>query len=198
MSHSSTHLQKIVKISVLASLAFIIMLWEIPLPFAPPFYKLDFSEVIVLIGGFSLGPLAAVAIEALKIILYLLFRSSITMGVGELANFFVGVMFVVPACYFYQKNKSKKHALVGLMIGSTLMSITACLINYFVLIPAYAFFMEIPINALVDMGTSVNSSINSLLSLVVLATLPFNIVKAILVSLIVFISYKKISIIIKK
>ena len=40
----------IAKVAVLGAVAFVIMLAEIPLPFFPPFYKLDFSEVVVLMG----------------------------------------------------------------------------------------------------------------------------------------------------
>ena len=58
------------------------MLFEFPIPIAPPFYELDFSEVVVLIGGFALGPGAAVCIEGLKILLNLLLNGTITMGIG--------------------------------------------------------------------------------------------------------------------
>ena len=64
-SRMSVH--TIAKISILGALAFLVMMFEIPLPFAPAFYKLGFDEVIVLIGGFALGPWAAICIEALKI-----------------------------------------------------------------------------------------------------------------------------------
>ena len=61
---SRMSVQTIAKISILGALAFLVMMFEIPLPFAPDFYKLGFDEVIVLIGGFALGPWAAVCIES--------------------------------------------------------------------------------------------------------------------------------------
>ena len=85
---SRMSVQTIAKISILGALAFLVMMFEIPLPFAPDFYKLGFDEVIVLIGGFALGPWAAVCIEALKIALNLLIGGTITMGVGELPLYF--------------------------------------------------------------------------------------------------------------
>ena len=99
--------QTIAKISILGALAFLVMMFEIPLPFAPDFYKLGFDEVIVLIGGFALGPWAAVCIEALKIALNLLIGGTITMGVGELTNFLIGLSFVLPATIIYQRDNGR-------------------------------------------------------------------------------------------
>ena len=101
-------MQTIAKISMLGALACVLMMFEIPLPIAPPFYKIDFSEVVVLIGGFAMGPWAAVAIEGLKVVLNLLLNGTITMGVGEFANFLIGCALVVPATVFYQHEKTKK------------------------------------------------------------------------------------------
>ena len=83
---------------MLGALAFVLMFFEFPLPFlAPSFYELDFSEVPVLIGTFSMGPLAGVAIEALKILLKLLFKGTSTFYVGDFANFIIGCASC-PAC----------------------------------------------------------------------------------------------------
>lgn len=86
VSSKTSRVQWIAKVSVLGALAFILMLFEIPLPFAPSFYKLGFDEVIVLLGGFALGPLAGAAVETLKIILNLVFQGTDTAFVGELSN----------------------------------------------------------------------------------------------------------------
>ena len=92
MSNGSTkkrmNIHTIAKISILSALATILMLFEFPLPIAPPFYEMDFSEVVVLIGGFAMGPWAAVCIEGLKVLLNLILNGTITAGVGELGNFF--------------------------------------------------------------------------------------------------------------
>lgn len=96
------------KTALLAALAAFLMTLEIPLPFAPSFYQIDLSEVPVLLGGFALGPLAALCIELLKNLLYLLFKGTITAGVGELANFLIGLSLVLPASLFYRKKKAGK------------------------------------------------------------------------------------------
>ena len=85
-----------VKVSMLSAVSVVLMLFEFPIPFiAPPFYELDFSEVPVLLGAFALGPLAGVVIELLKILLNLLINGTITAGVGEFANFVIGISFVL-------------------------------------------------------------------------------------------------------
>lgn len=191
-------IQTIAKVSILGALAFLVMMFEIALPFAPSFYKLGFDEVIVLIGGFALGPWAAVCIEALKIALNLIIGGTITMGIGELTNFLIGLAFVVPATLIYQKNKSRKNAIKGLMIGTISLTVIGALLNYFVMLPAFAFFMNIPMDKIIEMGHIVNPNINGLLGLVLFATTPFNLLKGIMSSVVVLLCYKKISPIIKK
>ena len=193
---SRMSVQTIAKISILGALAFLVMMFEIPLPFAPEFYKLGFDEVIVLIGGFALGPWAAVCIEALKIALNLIIGGTITMGVGELTNFLIGLSFVLPATIIYQREKTRKHALIGLIAGTICMTILGGLLNYFVMLPAYSYFMNLPLDRI--FGHAVNPNINGLLALVLMATTPFNLLKGILCSVIVFLSYKKVSPVIKK
>ena len=101
-------IKRVALMAIMGALAFVLMSIEFPLPFiAPPFYKFDLSEVAVLIGGFSLGPFAAICIEALKIVLHLLFKGTVTAFVGELANFLIGLSFVLPAAFIYKKQKTK-------------------------------------------------------------------------------------------
>lgn len=195
-SRMSVH--TIAKISILGALAFLVMMFEIPLPFAPAFYKLGFDEVIVLIGGFALGPWAAICIEALKIALNLIIGGTITMGVGELTNFLIGLAFVLPATLIYQREKTRKHALHGLIAGTICMTVLGGLLNYFVMLPAYAYFMNMPLDQIIAFGHAVNPNINGLLALVLMASTPFNLLKGILCSIVVFLSYKKVSPVIKK
>ena len=155
-SRNRMSVNTIAKVSILGALAFLVMLFEIPLPFAPSFYKLGFDEVVVLIGGFALGPWAAVCIEALKIALNLLFNGTITAGTGELSNFLIGLSLVLPATMIYQQNKSRKNALIGLIVGTITMTILGTMINYFIILPAYSYFMKIPMEGLISMGTVIN------------------------------------------
>ena len=87
----------IAQIGVLGAIAMVLMLFDIPLPFAPTFYKIDFSEVPVLIGAFTMGPVAGALIELVKILLNLLIRGTSTAGVGDLGNFLIGCAMCIPA-----------------------------------------------------------------------------------------------------
>lgn len=183
----------IVQIGMLAAVAVILMLFELPLPFAPSFYKLDFSEVPVLVGCFAMGPFAGALIELVKILLNFVMTGTSTAGVGELANFIIGCSFCVPAGLIYRSNRTRKNALIGMVAGTVLMAVIGGFINAFVLLPTYAAAFGMPIDALVGMGTAVNSHITNLTTFVLFAVVPFNIVKGVLVSVVVFLIYKKIS-----
>lgn len=187
----------LVQIGMLAAVAIVLMLFEIPLPFAPSFYEIDFSEVPVLIGCFAMGPAAGAAIELVKILLNLVINGTQTAGVGELANFIIGCSFVVPAGIIYKRNHTRKGALIGMAAGTLLMVVLGCFINAFVLLPAYGSAFGMPIDALVGMGTAVNPNITSLSTFVLFAVAPFNLLKGFLDSVIVMLIYKKISPILK-
>ena len=181
------------QIGMLSAIAVVLMLFEIPLPFAPSFYEIDFSEVPVLIGSFAMGPLAGAAIELVKILLNFAINVTTTAGVGELANFLIGCEMVVPAALIYKKKHTRTGAIVGMVTGTLFMAFVGCFLNAFVLLPTYAKAFGMPIDALVGMGTAVNSHITSLTTFVIFAVAPFNLLKGFLVSLIVFLIYKKIS-----
>ena len=182
----------LVQIGMLSALAIILMQFEIPLPFAPAFYKIDFSEVPVLIGCFSMGPFAGVLIELIKVILNVAIKGTMTMGIGDAANFLIGCAFCVPAALIYQKKRTKSGAVTGMVLGTVIMTILGCVLNAYILLPVYAKAFEMPLDALVSMGTEVNSAITGLMTFVFFAVAPFNLLKGILVSLIVFFVYKKI------
>ena len=174
------------QIGMLSAIATVLMLFEIPLPFAPSFYEIDFSEVPILIGSFAMGPLAGAAIELIKILLNF-----------AIANFLIGCSLVVPAALIYHKKHTRTGAVAGMAAGTVFMTVVGCFLNAFVLLPAYAKAFGMPIDGLVGMGTAVNKHITDLKTFVILAVGPFNLLKGILVSLIVFLVYKKISPILK-
>ncbi|MGN1376802.1 MAG: ECF transporter S component [Dorea sp.] len=185
------------QIGMLSAIAVVLMLFEIPLPFAPSFYEIDFSEVPVLVGSFAMGPLAGAAIEFVKILLNFAINGTTTAGVGEFANFLIGCAMVLPAAWIYKMNHTRKGAIIGMLTGTLFMAFAGCFLNAFVLLPTYAKAFGMPIDALVGMGTAVNSHITSLTTFVIFAVAPFNLLKGFLVSLIVFLIYKKISPILK-
>ena len=186
------------QIAMLGAVATVLMLFEFPLPFiAPPFYELDFSEVPILVGAFAMGPLAGVAIEAIKILLNFVINGTITAGVGEFANFILGCAFLLPASLIYRQKKTKKREIIGMALGTVIMTVAGCVMNAFVLLPAYGAAFGMPVDAFVQMGTAINKSINSLFTFAVLAVGPFNLIKGILDSVIVMLIYKRIRVILK-
>lgn len=187
-------LDKTIKIALLGALSAVLMLLEFPLPFiAPSFYQLDFSEVVVLLGGFALGPWAAVGIEAVKIGANLLIGGTDTAFVGELANFLMGCSLTVPATLLYHKMHTRKGAVIGMAVGTVCITLVSCALNAYVMIPLYATLFHMPLDAIVAMGSDINSGIHSLNGLVILAVGPFNLFKGFLIGLITALIYKKIS-----
>lgn len=190
---AGTKIRTIVQVGMLAAIAVVLMLFEIPLPFAPSFYEIDFSEVPVMIGTFAMGPLAGAAIELVKILLNFFINGTTTAGVGEVANFLIGCALVVPAGIIYRRKRTRKGAIIGMAAGTVFMTLLGCVLNAYVLLPTYAAAFQLPIDSLVAMGTAVNGRITDLFTFVAFAVAPFNILKGVLVSLIVFLIYKKIS-----
>lgn len=179
-------------IGIFSAMAALLMYFEIPLPFAPSFYQVDLSEVPVLICSFSMGPVAGVVCELVKVILKLLLKGTTTAFVGDFANFVVGCSFVLPATIVYHRFKTKKGALAGMLTGTVTMSIFGSFFNAVYLLPAFSALYGLPLEQLVAMGTAVNGMINSVSTLVLFAVVPFNIVKGLVVSLLTTLLYKRV------
>ena len=185
-------------VAMLAAVATVLMLFEIPLPFlAPAFYELDFSEVPVLVGAFALGPMAGASIELVKILINLLINGTATAFVGEIGNYLLGCSFIIPAALIYKKRKTKKNALIAMVIGTIVMTVFGCFLNAYILLPTYATAFGMPIDAIVGMGSAINANINDVMTFVIIAVAPFNIIKGIIVSVITLLIYKHISPILK-
>lgn len=188
-----------VKLSVLSVIAFILMFFEFPLAFiAPPFMKMDISDLPALIGAFAIGPMAGVIIELLKNLLNLLIEGSTTGGVGELANFVVGAAYVYAAGAIYYRKKTFKAAIIGLTVGTIVMTVVISFANYFVMFPFYAKLFGMKIDDLVAMGTAINKNITDMKAMVIYAIVPFNILKGIFLSAITILIYKRVSPILHK
>ena len=198
MSNTTNKTRKLVEIGMLGAIATVLMLFEFPIPFiAPPFYELDFSEVPVLVGAFALGPVAGATIELVKILINLLINGTATAFVGEIGNYILGCSFIIPAALIYKKKKSKKIALAAMIVGTISMTVFGCLLNAYVLLPTYAAAFGMPIDAIVEMGSIINGNITNVMTFVIMAVAPFNILKGIMVSLITMLIYKHISPILK-
>ena len=190
---SSKNLRTIVGAAMLSAAAFVLQLLELPMPLSPAFAKMDFSDLPALIGAFAYGPLWGVVIEAVKNALHLM--QSATGGVGELANFLIGSALVVPAGIIYMKNKCRRNALIGCIVGSFCMGIAAALANYYILLPLFQTFM--PMDEMIAAFAAFIPVIDSKRDIVLLSALPMNILKGLMISLVTTLIYKRLSPILK-
>jgi len=180
-------------VAMCAAVATVLHIFDFPLPFlAPTFYKLDFSELPVLLCSFYLGPVAGVVCEAVKILLKLLVKGTSTAFVGDFANFAVGCALVLPASICYHIRKTKKTAIGGLVLGTLVMTIFGSLFNAIYLLPKFAQLYGMSLESIVAMGSDINGGITSVSTLVLYAVVPLNLIKGSLVSLLTMLLYKRI------
>ena len=181
-------------IGICAAIAAVLHMLDFPLPFlAPGFYKLDFSELPVLLCGFYLGPCATVVCEGIKILLKLLLKGTTTAFVGDLANFVVGCSFVLPAAIWYHLHKSRHSAIIGLILGTVCMSVFGTAFNAVYLLPKFAQLYGMPLEAILAMGTQIHPGVHSVTTFVVLCVAPLNIVKGAVVSFLTLLLYKRVA-----
>jgi len=179
--------RELTTMAILSAIAAILFMIEIPVFPAVPFYKLDFSNLPVLLGAFALGPVQGVLILLLKSLLGLLHTTS--GGVGELADFIVGCAMVIPAGLIYRKNKSRKGAVIGMLVGTVCAIIAAILANYYIMFPAFGITEE----ALVGFGQKVFPFVSDTWSFVFTVTASFNLIKWVLISILTGLIYKPLS-----
>ena len=190
---STSTVRKLTTTAVMAAIATILMYIEFPIPIMPAFVKLDFSELPALLTSFALGPWYGALVCLLKNLIHLPVTSS--SGVGELANFLIGIFFVIPAGFIYQKMKSRKGALIGSLSGAVIMALISFPINYFIVYPFYTNFM--PMEGIIGAYQAILPSIRGLADALLIFNVPFTFVKGILDVILTFLIYKRLSPIIK-
>jgi len=190
-------IRKISIIGVFSAISFVLMLFEFPLPFAPAFYKFDFSDIPALIGGFAAGPLVGVMIEFIKVLLNIVIQGTTTGFVGEIANFVVGAAFVVPATVIYRFKKTRNTALISCLVGTLCIAFVGATLNAFFLLPAYAVLFGSGVDSFIAAGTAINPAVTNLFTFCALCVAPFNLVKGVADSAITFLVYKQLSPILK-
>ncbi|MBS6610730.1 MULTISPECIES: ECF transporter S component [Peptoniphilus] len=196
-SSSMIRTKDMTKIGMLSVIGFVLMYFQLPLTFvAPPFMKLDISDLPVLIGAFTMGPVFGIIIAALKNILALVFKGTMTAGIGELSNFIISATFAFVSSFLYKRHKTYKGAIFSLTIGVLAMTTLAMISNYFVVFPLYAKVM--PMDAIIAMGSAITSKITGLFSMMIYSVLPFNLIKGFTTSAVMMLVYKKVSPIFKK
>lgn len=174
---------------VLSAVAIVLQYIELPIPIMPSFVKLDFSDLPALIGSFAMGPACGVLIELIKNLIHLAVSQS--GFVGELCNFMLGAVFVLVAGWIYKKDKTRKGAIVGSLVGAIAMAAFSFPSNYFITYPFYENFM--PEDVIVSMYQAILPGIKNLPQALLVFNVPFTFVKGMIDVVITFLVYKKIS-----
>ena len=167
---------RLIKISLLSAVSLVLMYFDFPVIPAFPWLKMDLSDVPALLGTFGFGPLVGVTIELIKNILYFFTKGSSVAGV--LANFLFGAALVFPAGLIYHRKKSKKTAIIGMLVGTVVMEVAGIFGNIYILLPLYGMKM----------------TAEQLTQYVLVGIVPFNAVKALIVNVVTYFVYKRISV----
>ena len=182
---------QITVIAILAAIGSILYRLEFVVFPAVPFYKLDLSNLPILLGTFAMGPVIGSVILLIKSTVGLFTTTS--QGVGELADFLLGLAMVLPVGLLYRHQKSRGTAILGMAIGGVLASIAGVLLNYFLLIPFFAALFGLPVDVIVGMGTNMFPAVDSLWKFVWFVTAPFNVIKWSVIALVTGLVYKPLS-----
>ena len=165
---------KLVYTALLAALAGVLMSLEFSVPMMPVFYKVDFSDVPAVIALFSIGPASGFAVEIIKVV---------TVGtnsnfVGEFANLIGIALFILPMWLISRKTGlSPKGTAITLTLSGLIRLGWSCFCNAFITLPLYAASYGLPLDEVVRMVSAANPAITDLAGFVIMATIPFNLLK---------------------
>ena len=187
----NSRVRKIAVVGMLTALAEVLMILDFPLPMLiPSFVKMDFSELPALVAAFVISPLAGGAVCLLKNVIHLFFTT--TGGIGEVCNFLLGAMMVLPAGFIYKYRKTRAGAVIACLAGCIVMAGSSILVNYYISYPVY-FNIFAPEPVIIEAYQKLNPAVNNLWDALIWFNMPFTFAKGLLVSIITFIIYKPLS-----
>ena len=188
------NLKTLVSTAMLAATAGVLMSLEISVPLMPPFYKIDFSDVPTIIGLFAFGPASAIAVEVIKIIIKLITVGTNSAYIGELANLIGILIFVLPIWFIFKAlKKTKKAAKISLAVSIPIRVAFSCLVNAFITLPLYATAMGMSLDQIIKIVAGANPAITNLATFIIVATIPFNLIKGTLNAVIGYILFERLS-----
>ena len=191
-----TKTMKITYTAIFAAIATIVMYFEFPLPFMPPFLKIDLSGAVILIGTFIFGIGPGITMALIKDLIHV--TQTQTAGSGELQDFLLTVTLIVIAVSFYHHHRSKRGALIGCAVGSVAMSLVAMLTNKFLILPFYVNGMGWNLDMIFDLCMKANPAINGMNAYLFLGVFPFNLIKGAILTIITMLVYKLLSVFIRE
>ena len=165
----------LLRIAMLGAIGYVLMLLEFVVLPTASFLKLNLCDVPSLFAAFSMGPFAGLAVVLIENLLHLLQTTS--GGVGELANVLISGTLVLTAGFFYRNFHTKKGAFIGLSLASILMVVMAAFANRYILLPMYM----------------ASAPASAYAALIFSAVVPFNLIKAVVVTTLTMCLYKPLS-----
>lgn len=195
---NSLRLRRLIMAALFGAIAFVLMFFSFSVPVISPFAEFDFSALPELIGGFVLGPVGAIEIITVKLLLKLVFQGSSSMLTGEIQNFILSVSYVLPAVLYYRRHKTKKGAVISLILGSVLSIVLAVFTNLYLIFPAYIKLYGMNWEGIIEICSAANPWIKDIPTFVAFSVIPFNLISRVVTSYITILVYKKISVPLKK
>ena len=193
-----TNLRRMTLAAVMGAIAFVLIFVNFGVPFLSPVAEFDLSALPELIGGFILGPVGAVMIIVVKLGLKLAIQGTESMFTGEIQNFLLSVAYVLPAVLYYRRHRTKKGAAVGLALGAVISVIVAVFTNLYIIFPFYIKLYGMNWDGIVAMFSAVNPWIKNIPTMVAFSVVPFNLISRTITAVLAFITYKKLSVPLKK
>ena len=193
-----TNIRRLSLAAMMGAIAFVFLFVNFSIPVISPFAEFDAAALPELIGGFVLGPIGAVEIILVKLLLKIVIVGTESMYTGELQNLILSFAFVLPAVIFYRRHRTKKGAVIGLVIGSLCKIVVGVFTNMFIIFPFYIELYGMNWDAIIGMCSALIPAIHDIPTVVLFSIVPFNVLSRTLSSVITILVYKKISVPLKK
>ncbi|WP_367762142.1 Gx transporter family protein [Lactiplantibacillus plantarum] len=181
MQHTTLH--RLVGIALLGAIAYILMLLEFPILPVAPWMKIDFSDIPILIGLFLFGVGGAFVITIIKLLLH-----SAMMGfaiydlIGSFASFLGTAVLILAFALVlrYYRGNPKWRMPVAIVVATIGLVVIESLANLTFVLP---FYLQV-------MGMKLSMSLNTV---VLVAVIPFNLIKRLLVGNVFWLVYQRLA-----
>lgn len=180
----------VTRLAVFSALSIVLYFAKFNLPaIFPGFLEIHISDMPALLAGFMMGPQAGAVVIIVRAFIKLPFTT--TGGVGELGDLILGLVFVLSSSFVYRKLRTRKGAIIALAVGAVCCTAAAVVVNRFILIPFFATLYSW--NTVIGMVSSLYKDVTKesfYTYFMLLATLPFNMLRCILSCVVAFLLYK--------
>lgn len=184
--------RRLVFTALLSAMAVVLMKFlSFKLPIMPAFISFDFSDVPALLASLTMGPISGAVVCLIKNLGGFLIAGSTTGGIGEISNFILGCLLVIPAGLIANKTgHTLKHVILACLAGAVSMAAFGLVTNYFIIYPMYTAMM--PMEAIIGMYNAIWSGADSLIKCLVVFNVPFTFVKGLIAVIVSVPLYKRL------